>query len=87
MDWLIEQTELMRDVHQAELARLHKELRIRDAENASQRLVLQLAHLALRGCRGLPMAPHARERVRGALVATSRALGIKDQSSADYDPS
>jgi hypothetical protein len=77
MDWLIEQAELMRDVHVAELARLQKELRIKDAEIASQRLVLQASHLALRGCRGLPMPPHARDRVRGALVATGRALGIK----------
>ena len=86
LDWLVEQAELLRDVHQAELARQQKETRIRDAEIANLRLVIQSAHLALRGCKGLDMPPHARDRVRGALVATARALGIREaRDGADAD--
>ena len=77
LDWIQDQIQLLGEVHQGELARLQKELKIAQAEADGLRLVIQSAYMALRGCKGLEMAPHQRDRVRGALVATSRALGIK----------
>jgi len=80
-DWLIDQVEVMQELHQGEIARLQKELRIAQADAAGLRLVIQSAYLALRSCKGLEMAPHTRDRVRGALVATARCLGIKPADS------
>ena len=82
-DLLMDQVEAFRDLHKGEIARLKKELRIAKAEAESLRLVATSAYLAMRSIRGLSMTPQQRDGIRGATVATARAIGI--QSAADGD--
>jgi hypothetical protein len=81
---LIAQVEAYQDLHRGEIARLKKELRVARAESESLRLVVQSAYLALSAVRGLAMTPTQRDRVRGARVATGRAMGITHLAT-DHD--